>query len=1456
MAERVLSVRLRAIVDGYEAAMGRAALATDKVAATGKQMASTGKAMTMGFSLPMIAAGGFALKSAVSFESAFAGVQKTVNGTTAELAQLQQGIIDMANSTPSTREDIAAIAEAAGQMGVSTPNVLGFTKTLVDLGNATNLAGEEGATMLAQFANITQMPQSDFGRLGSTITALGNAGAATEQDIGEMALRLAGAGSQVKMTEAQIVSLASGLADLRIPAELGGSAVSRVLTGMQTAVIGGGKDLEAFGKIAGMTGQQFAEMFRGDATAAFMALLKGLQGISAAGGSTATALQSVGLAEQTTLDVMNRLTGAGDKLSASQKVGERGWRENIALTNEANMRYATTESQLKMAGNRITDVARQFGELLVPAVHATLNVVEPLTGGMGRLAQLMAALPTPIKAVGGSMAGIAIAAGPTMWALGKLSTLYGPLTSGAIAVAGNLRYMAQAIAGIAATQGVSKLTATVEVLKSSLLGMVGPQVAVVAGIAAIAAGAYLAKRRLDDMRASHLSAGDAAKQLADSAGLISRDLGRANDEYGRAAVTADEFRRANQESIVTLRTFASELDKQSYLRELGYQLVLRGATPEAAFDQIKQLAATAGVEVPVSLTVDNIDDFENQIAGVIAKSQRLGNVKMITPWSGAAEELNGIGAAAADAFSTDNIAGFVQILGESQDALGDNYSAINRVTDEALKGLGEGLGVSTTNAGDLLQALHELQNAPGLGDAEKAQLRAIEETASAMDKGKGLLGENAAANLAAAAAIETHGYKASEFAEKVGAAEDAAKGLAAGTNNQTEQQKQATVSAEAFADALDKVSANASFARMDFDAGAAAAQAFGEAMDRSTQMGARMSAGLQGGAALKALGEGMTGQKRISEIQRQAAKETEKSAKSLDRLGDAARRTDPRMAALQIRLEALKAAGQAFTESIDNSSMLDDQVSSALNLGDAYSEFESTYKRLPQTLDVTAMAMGKLRPRQAEAVQNMLSMGKAARDYLKTLIEMGSSDAEVAGQASRMRGEYERMFREMGMGEDAVRQYIEAMGLAPEQINTAVTVSGIEAAQSRLQAYVSLLQGKIPDEVATSVVGKIEAGDIEGAASQLADYARSNPALIEVGVDSSSVDKTQEQIADVKAQLWELPASFDPLTAMLGGYTDAQQSALDAVMQFGDAYQSYLSTVAHDGNKDEIRDQALQIREAFLEQIGMGDQVGLEYSDMSASAKSYLDLIGMSDWQINSAINLSGDAEAMARLQLYSQFLGEKIPPDVMTNVLAQVDAGNLQGAADQLAMWRAQLEATNQIKLKVGFDNLAGLAPGMTEIATGRDLNGNHIIGMASGGRVSGPGSGTSDRVLRRVSNGEFVTREAAASSIGYDAMAYMNRTGTLPNSGGTTSAAEATALMAGPTIPGTNLPVSTQLPPMSAAGDPALLAEIRALRSELKSGDTFQFTGDLVAPSPERMPRAISEAVGSGRFLAGGRR
>lgn len=353
------------------------------------------------------------INAGIQYEQAFAGVRKTVDATEAELQAMSQGIRDMAKEMPTSATEIAAVAEAAGQLGIQNESILSFTKTMVMLGDSTNLSADEAATALARLANITGMPQDSFQKLGSTIVALGNNFATTESEITAMGLRIAGAGSQVGMTEAQIMSFSAALSSVGIEAEAGGSAFSTLLSNMQLAVETGSESLQQFANVAGMSASEFKQAFQTDAAGAMASFIKGLSESESKGKSAIAVLDEMGITEIRMRDMLLRAAGASDTFTEALELGTAAWDENVALTNEANQRYQTMGSRLEILKNKANDLGIAFYESvnnpLGDVVDAAGDMLDNLSAAFesGGLSGLVSQLGTEIA---NGVAGISDAA--------------------------------------------------------------------------------------------------------------------------------------------------------------------------------------------------------------------------------------------------------------------------------------------------------------------------------------------------------------------------------------------------------------------------------------------------------------------------------------------------------------------------------------------------------------------------------------------------------------------------------------------------------------------------------------------------------------------------------------------------------------------------------------------------------------------------------------------------------------------------------------------------------------------------------------------------------------------------------------------------------------------------------------------------------------------------------------
>ena len=469
----------------------------EKVEKSGKKIENAGKKLSA-FSAASISALTLSAKSAIDFEDAFAGVEKTVDGTKEQMEELKQGIRDMAKEIPSSTTEISAVAEAAGQLVIKTENILDFSKAMIDLGNSTNLTADEAASQLAKFANITQMSQKDFDKLGSTIVDLGNKYATTEADIVSMAMRLAGAGKQVGFSEAEILGLATALSSVGIEAEMGGSAISKAMVKMQNAVEQGGKkldtvlkktgmtlrelelmsandsmgfkelsqsigmtstelkqlitagtNLEDFAKVSGMTTEQFKKAWKEDAAGALSEFIKGLGDAKNKGESAITMLSEMGLTEVRLRDSLLRAANAGTLFNDAINTGTQAWKNNTALTNEANKRYDTLKSKIKIAINKLKDMAITLGNKLMPSIE---KVIEGLGKWIDKFSTLSDKQVNMIVKIGLIVAAI----GPLVAIIGKVTLAIGGTVKGigtftqAIGVArGKITSTSEAVNGLA-----------------------------------------------------------------------------------------------------------------------------------------------------------------------------------------------------------------------------------------------------------------------------------------------------------------------------------------------------------------------------------------------------------------------------------------------------------------------------------------------------------------------------------------------------------------------------------------------------------------------------------------------------------------------------------------------------------------------------------------------------------------------------------------------------------------------------------------------------------------------------------------------------------------------------------------------------------------------------------------------------------------------------------------------
>lgn len=359
-----------------------------------------GDFMTKTVTLPITAALTGAVKAAIDWESAFIGVKKTNEETidsngnvTYSYEQLEAALQQLGGETASSLQNIAETAEIVGQMGISTDQVAEFTKYMIAMGDATNLSSSEAASYMATLLNIMNkgMPiaAEQARHLGDAIVYLGNNYNTTEADIAHMAARLAPGAKLVKMTEADVLGLATAMSEAKITAEGGGTAMTQILQNIQKnfALFSKGAEskLPQIARVANMSADQFAQAWGDEPIKALEAFIHGLGKLDEEGEYTSMVLDELDMAGIRQNLTLSALSLTSERLSSAISDANREFTDGNALLKEAENVWKSSAGQIQQFKNSLTILGNSFGKEILPYIT---DFVDKLSGLMVEFSKL------------------------------------------------------------------------------------------------------------------------------------------------------------------------------------------------------------------------------------------------------------------------------------------------------------------------------------------------------------------------------------------------------------------------------------------------------------------------------------------------------------------------------------------------------------------------------------------------------------------------------------------------------------------------------------------------------------------------------------------------------------------------------------------------------------------------------------------------------------------------------------------------------------------------------------------------------------------------------------------------------------------------------------------------------------------------------------------------------------
>lgn len=791
----------------------------------GRAAQSVGGALTRTVTPAVAAMGTASIAAAIEVDDALTSVRKTVDGTEADYQRLKSAAIEFSKTNAVSVSQILDIQALGAQLGYSIDELQEFGEVVSGLDIATNMSADEAATELAQFANIMDMSHEKTRNYGSTIVDLGNNFATTEADISHMAMRIAGAGKQLGLSEADVLGLATALSSMGIEAEAGGTAISTIMAqidkdvskgtagleryaqqagmsagdfavamrenaaqfkgladangmtfkGLQAETTGALNSLELWASTANMSAEEFAKAWGDDAVGALSAVLVGMDKATQEGGNMSIMLDDLGITSIRQTDTLKRLANNSEFLGRAVETANEAWEENSALQTEVDNRNQSLSSQFEILKNRAVAMAEKFGGPLCRAILDVLERAEPLIDALSRGAARFDSMTEAEQDAVLQTVALSAALGPMLSIVGTGMTKVQEIGRGMSSLS---RYLARA--GTAADGASASFSRTRAGL--SLLGSAAKALTMGAVVVALVAVAGAAR----DAYEHHVNLARATEGLRDPMAEMGRAAREASDGMASASAGAEEYsgsidkvQRSLADGAKSQAEFADSMsrsfsDAGAKIGMLdGYADTIEGLYGKAdltAEEQMRLSAALDAVAEASGQSIQMVQDEAGAFVGmqdgaVMAKDAILALVDaQVIQIRQSAVESQMEEAFKQQAEAADRLASAHKELQEAQ----RRRSEVTRENYETDRDYREALEANETKVNAASRAYQEAQQQ--MRNADGAVKALTDETgllSLAMDKGAGSIEALVAGNSALMSALSLSGKSSADFAAKL-----------------------------------------------------------------------------------------------------------------------------------------------------------------------------------------------------------------------------------------------------------------------------------------------------------------------------------------------------------------------------------------------------------------------------------------------------------------------------------------------------------------------------------------------------------------------------------------------------------------------------------------------------------------------------------------------------------------
>lgn len=349
--------------------------------------------------------GALSLKTAMSFETSMAEIDKTVEFTSSNgLANMRKELQALTTQIPQTFEELAAVTATGGQLGIAEKDLVHFTEVMAKMGVAFDIPAQQAADSMAKIANVFQIPIANIDRLGDAINTLSNNTPATAAQLIDSLQRVGGVAKVFGLSEDATLGLTGALIAMGKPAEVASTAVNSLLTSFSTLDNATKSQLIGFEQL-GLNIDDFSKLVATDGKQAIITYLEAINKLEQSKRIGTNAL----IIGKEFGDDITMLAGSVGVLENNwAMLGETANTTKVyfgSMDVEFSKISATSANKMKLFKNNIDGVVASVGEAFIPALNDLLFNVTPVVTAIGIWTAANPELIQQITLIGGSLIG-------------------------------------------------------------------------------------------------------------------------------------------------------------------------------------------------------------------------------------------------------------------------------------------------------------------------------------------------------------------------------------------------------------------------------------------------------------------------------------------------------------------------------------------------------------------------------------------------------------------------------------------------------------------------------------------------------------------------------------------------------------------------------------------------------------------------------------------------------------------------------------------------------------------------------------------------------------------------------------------------------------------------------------------------------------------------------------------